>query len=48
VQRAIRVLDQSVINYELATKLLQHICTSMEPGAILVFMPGLVGFRVQP
>ena len=38
----LRVLDQNVINYELATKLVTHVCTDMEPGAILIFMPGLV------
>ena len=37
----LRVLDQNVINYELATKLVTHVCTDMEPGAILIFMPGL-------
>ena len=38
---ALRAIDQSVINYDLATKLVEHVCESMEPGAILVFMPGL-------
>ena len=37
----LRVLDQNVINYELATKLVTHVCADMEPGAILIFMPGL-------
>lgn len=37
----LRVLDQNVINYELATRLVTHVCTDMEPGAILIFMPGL-------
>ena len=41
VQHALRVLDQSVINYELAARLIRHVCQSMDPGAILVFMPGL-------
>ena len=38
---ALRAIDQSVIDYDLATKLVEHVCASMEPGAILVFMPGL-------
>ena len=38
---ALRAIDQSVIDYDLVTKLVEHVCTSMEPGAILVFMPGL-------
>ncbi len=37
----LRVLDQNTINYELATKLVTHIVTDMEPGAILIFMTGL-------
>ena len=41
VQHALRVLDQSAINYELAARLIRHVCQSMDPGAILVFMPGL-------
>jgi ATP-dependent RNA helicase DHX57 len=38
---ALRVLDQSVINYELIAALIKHVCVNMDPGAILVFMPGL-------
>ena len=38
---ALRSMDQSVINYNLAAKLIEHICVDMAPGAILVFMPGL-------
>ena len=38
---ALRAIDQSVIDYDLVTRLVEHVCTSMEPGAILVFMPGL-------
>lgn len=41
VVRALRNLEQGLINYELMTKLISHICESMGPGAILVFMPGL-------
>ena len=40
----LRVLDQNVINYELATKLVTHVCADMEPGAILIFMPGVTSF----
>ena len=38
---ALRAIDQSVIDYDLVTRLVEHVCASMEPGAILVFMPGL-------
>ena len=41
VRHALRAMDQSVINYDLAAKLIEHVCVSMDPGAILVFMPGL-------
>ena len=41
VVRALRNLEQGLINYELMTRLIEHICASMGPGAILVFMPGL-------
>uniref|UniRef100_A0A7S0IGJ7 RNA helicase n=1 Tax=Micromonas pusilla TaxID=38833 RepID=A0A7S0IGJ7_MICPS len=37
----LRAIDQSVIDYDLVTKLVEHVCASMEPGAILVFMPGI-------
>ena len=41
VIRALRNLEQGLINYELMTLLISHICESMDEGAILVFMPGL-------
>jgi len=41
VIRALKNLEQGLINYDLMTLLISHICTSMESGAILVFMPGL-------
>jgi ATP-dependent RNA helicase DHX57 len=41
VVRALRNLEQGLINYELMTLLISHICESMDEGAILVFMPGL-------
>ena len=41
VRHALRAMDQSLINYDLAAKLIEHVCTEMDPGAILVFMPGL-------
>jgi len=47
VVRALKNLEQGLINYELMTRLISHICTSMGPledgtlGAVLVFMPGL-------
>jgi len=41
VVRALRNLEQGLINYELMSLLISHICDSMGPGAILVFMPGL-------
>jgi hypothetical protein len=37
---SLAVVDESVINYELIAELLQYICTSLEKGAILVFLPG--------
>ena len=39
--RSLKMLDQSVINYDLGLKLLEHICANEAAGAILVFMPGL-------
>ena len=41
VRHTLRAMDQSVINYDLAVKLIEHVCVAMDPGAILVFMPGL-------
>lgn len=47
VIRALKNLEQGLINYDLMTQLISHICATMGPlidgslGAILVFMPGL-------
>lgn len=37
---SLAVVDESIVNYELIAELLQYICTSLEEGAILVFLPG--------
>jgi HrpA-like RNA helicase len=37
---SLSVVDETVINYELLSELLQHICLNQEEGAILVFCPG--------
>ena len=34
-------MDESVINYELLAKLLEHIAVNGQEGAILVFCPGM-------
>ena len=40
-KQALKAMDQTIINYDLASRLIEHICVSMDAGAILVFMPGL-------
>jgi hypothetical protein len=37
---SLAIVDEAVVNYELIAELLQYICTSLEEGAILVFLPG--------
>lgn len=37
---SLSVVDETVINYELLSELLQHICLNQGEGAILVFCPG--------
>ncbi|CAN0358085.1 unnamed protein product, partial [Scytosiphon promiscuus] len=37
-----KVVDESVINYEAISSLLEYITTNFEEGAILVFLPGSV------
>lgn len=37
---SLAIVDESVVNYELIAELLKYICTSLEDGAILVFLPG--------
>jgi ATP-dependent RNA helicase DHX57 len=41
VRHALTSMDQSLINYDLSVRLIEHVCTRMDPGAILVFLPGL-------
>lgn len=41
VIRSLEVVDETVINYELLSELLAHICSRNEDGAILIFLPGL-------
>lgn len=38
---SLAIVDETVINYELLAKLLEHIALSNDEGAILVFMPGM-------
>ena len=38
---SLSIVDETVINYELLAELLEHITVNNEPGAILVFMPGM-------
>lgn len=37
---SLSVVDETVINYELLSELLEHICINQGEGAILVFCPG--------
>lgn len=37
---SLSIVDETVINYELLSALLQHICLNQGEGAILVFCPG--------
>ncbi|KAG7344957.1 ATP-dependent helicase HrpA [Nitzschia inconspicua] len=37
---SLSIVDETVINYELLSELLQHICINQVEGAILVFCPG--------
>lgn len=39
---SLSIVDESNINYELLAALLEHIAVNKEPGAILVFMPGMM------
>ena len=39
---SLSIVDETVINYELLTELLEHITLNNEEGAILVFMPGMM------
>ena len=41
VVNSLAIVDESVINYELIGKLLEYICTKLEEGAILCFLPGM-------
>lgn len=38
---SLAVVDESVTNYKLIGELLEHICTKLEEGAILVFLSGM-------
>jgi hypothetical protein len=37
---SLAVVDEAIVNYDLIAELLQYICTNLEEGAILVFLPG--------
>ena len=39
---SLSIVDENVINYELISELLEHICLNQDEGAILVFMPGMM------
>lgn len=39
---SLSIVDETVINYELLAELLEHITLNNDPGAILVFMPGMM------
>lgn len=41
VIQSLAIVDENIINYELIAKLLDHIVVNEEPGAILVFLPGM-------
>jgi hypothetical protein len=41
VINSLSVVDESIVNYELIGELLKYICTSLEDGAILCFLPGM-------
>lgn len=38
-------MDEESINYDLLEELLDHICSTSDEGAILVFLPGLMEAR---
>ena len=38
---SLSVVDESMINYELLSDLLEYICLNKDDGAILVLMPGM-------
>jgi HrpA-like RNA helicase len=40
--QSLSIVDETVINYELLSELLEQICLNQEEGAILVFMPGMM------
>lgn len=40
---SLAVVDESITNYGLIADLLHHICTTMEEGAVLIFLSGLKG-----
>ena len=42
VHDALMIVDESVINYELIAQLVNHIATTHDEGAILIFVPGLM------
>ena len=37
---SLAIVDEALVNYDLIAELLKYICTSLEDGAILVFLPG--------
>jgi ATP-dependent RNA helicase DHX29 len=39
---SLSIVNETVINYELVTALLEHIVLNQDEGAILVFMPGMM------
>ena len=41
---ALRNMDMNEINLQLVMELVKHLCRSMGPGAILIFLPGGCGF----
>lgn len=45
---SLSVVDESITNYELVAELLQYICTTLEEGAILVFLSGMKGMLLAP
>ncbi len=40
VLEALRAMDMNEINLQLMVELVRHICRCMDPGAILIFLPG--------
>lgn len=42
VINSLAIVDETVINYELMAKLVEHICLINDEGAILIFLPGMM------